>query len=227
MATISHSHGDEDWSASGDATEIALQVFAHKLGHGKPHLTHPPRAPKLTQVRSRDSGRGASQNRNMARTASHMGRRNSTADGQAKTGEATLSPPKATTQGAPVARAPGHYEMLVEHSFDSTVKRMTTAWRFLPEDGSDTESHVLVFMKGAVERTLDRCDFVGLDSSGPKLDDDARENITARMDLFAEEGLRVLALCGRREPIARAQELIDMPRDDIEKGFGFLGLVGI
>jgi magnesium-transporting ATPase (P-type) len=26
------------WDANGDPTEIALQVFSHKVGHGKPHL---------------------------------------------------------------------------------------------------------------------------------------------------------------------------------------------
>jgi Na+-exporting ATPase len=38
-ATI-HKSDDNKWEANGDATEIALQVFAHKLGHGQPHLTH-------------------------------------------------------------------------------------------------------------------------------------------------------------------------------------------
>jgi P-type Na+/K+ transporter len=28
----------------------------------------------------------------------------------------------------------GHYEMLVEHPFDSTIKRMSTVWEFIPED---------------------------------------------------------------------------------------------
>lgn len=39
MATISPSEEENgEWEANGDPTEIALQVFAHKAGHGKPHL---------------------------------------------------------------------------------------------------------------------------------------------------------------------------------------------
>ena len=38
--------------------------------------------------------------------------------------------------GFPRVKIDGHYEMLVEHPFDSTVKRMATAWEFIPEDAS-------------------------------------------------------------------------------------------
>ena len=38
MATLHLREGGE-WEANGDSTEIALQVFAHKAGHGKPHLS--------------------------------------------------------------------------------------------------------------------------------------------------------------------------------------------
>jgi len=38
MATIHRGTGEKGWNANGDPTEIALQVFAHKAGHGKPHL---------------------------------------------------------------------------------------------------------------------------------------------------------------------------------------------
>ena len=35
-----------------------------------------------------------------------------------------------------IARAPinGHFELLVEHPFDSTIKRMSTVWQFIPND---------------------------------------------------------------------------------------------
>lgn len=48
-ATI-HKGDENKWEANGDATEIALQVFAHKLGHGQPHLTH---QKKSHQIRSK------------------------------------------------------------------------------------------------------------------------------------------------------------------------------
>ena len=38
MATLKPGEGDRTWEADGDPTEIAIQVFAHKAGHGRPHL---------------------------------------------------------------------------------------------------------------------------------------------------------------------------------------------
>lgn len=43
------------------------------------------------------------------------------------------------------ARIDGHYEMLVEHPFDSTIKRMSTVWQFIPEDqGEDPNEYDLI-----------------------------------------------------------------------------------
>jgi len=33
--------------------------------------------------------------------------------------------------GAPIG---GHFELIVEHPFDSTIKRMSTVWEFIPND---------------------------------------------------------------------------------------------
>lgn len=38
MASIHKPVEGQSWGANGDPTEIALQVFAHKAGRGKPHL---------------------------------------------------------------------------------------------------------------------------------------------------------------------------------------------
>lgn len=38
MATLKRGEAGDNWEANGDPTEIAIQVFAHKAGHGKPHL---------------------------------------------------------------------------------------------------------------------------------------------------------------------------------------------
>jgi Na+-exporting ATPase len=38
MATLKRGKDGRSWEADGDPTEIAIQVFAHKAGHGKPHL---------------------------------------------------------------------------------------------------------------------------------------------------------------------------------------------
>ncbi|KAL7410384.1 hypothetical protein BDY24DRAFT_400352 [Mrakia frigida] len=191
MATL-HKGKEDRWEAAGDATEIALQVFAHKLGHGKPHLTHPKKKAAANQtnplspVQTRTSEHGASKKVAMD----------------------------------------GHYEIVVEHPFDSTVKRMSTVWKY--ESATEKRADMIVLMKGAVERILDRCAFIGLSpDTQVKLDEEGRQNIIARMDLLAGEGLRVLALASRVESREREAEIREMKRDDLEKNFCFLGLVGI
>lgn len=89
--------------------------------------------------------------------------------------------------------------MIVEHPFDSNVKRMTTVWKFEKDDGE--EQDLTVFTKGAVsvsslapasvsssdspssERILDRCVSIGLNpATQTKLDAETREDIIAHMD---------------------------------------------
>ena len=38
MATLKRGGDGKNWEANGDPTEIAIQVFAHKAGYGKPHM---------------------------------------------------------------------------------------------------------------------------------------------------------------------------------------------
>ncbi len=104
QATLARPSDDGQWDGNGDPTEIALQVAAYKLGHGKPYLT-------LAQ--------------------SPLARVNSTRSDRPQT-----------------AVFDGHYEQLVEHPFNSTVKRMSKAYRFVPAS-SASEGHVLCILKGA------------------------------------------------------------------------------
>lgn len=176
MATL-HKGESDAWEANGDATEIALQVFANKMGHGKGHLTHAHR--------------------------SH------------KTADAHI----------PKAKVEGHYEILVEHPFDSNVKRMSTAYAHFPSPGAEADE-ILIHMKGAVERVLDRCSHIGIGQIA-KLEAANKEEIIAKMDELAGEGLRVLALSAKRVPTTEKDSIATVPRDDLENGFCFLGLVGI
>ena len=127
----------------------------------------------------------------------------------------------------------GYYEMLCEHPFDSSIKRMSTAWIYHPSvyDEDRSDAHVLVFMKGATERVLDRCSFIGIAKNvhDPTTDltEMAKRDILGRMDELASEGLRVLSLCGRVYAVSDAEKIRTMPREDIERDLGFLGLVGI
>ena len=175
------SEENAQWEANGDPTEVALQVAAHKLGHGKPSLTHA--------------------HASLARTQS-----------------------VSSAHRASVAGHAGHYEQLVEHPFDSTVKRMSIAYRFVPDDGSS--GHVVCLMKGAVERVMERCTGVLAEGSA-EIGPQGMTDINNRVEELAEQGLRVLALCGKKIPVKEAETVRSMPRDEFERGFGFLGLAGI
>jgi Na+-exporting ATPase len=192
MSTIHH--GKEGyWQANGDATEVALQVWAHKMGRGKPHMTK------------------AKRPHHGERTQSHapLQRNNST-----------------VSTGIHKVPVDGHFELVVEHPFDSTIKRMSTVWQHVNDDGSNSGSGCIAFLKGAVERVLDRCEFIGLGDDKIPLTESEKANIISRMDALAAEGLRVLCLSGKRIQ-SRAEQLKVMPRDELESGMSFLGLAGI
>jgi magnesium-transporting ATPase (P-type) len=182
MATIHHDSKADTWQANGDATEIALQVFAHKLAHGKPNLTRMKKTNELTRINSKNSAVRASLN-------------------------------------------DGHFELVIEHPFDSTIKRMSTAYHLV---GSSTfpADVTYVFLKGAVERVLDSCAYVSLAEQQVPLTEDLKADIIARMDMLAAEGLRVLCLSGKKLEVS-PEKVKALPRDELESDMCFLGLAGI
>jgi magnesium-transporting ATPase (P-type) len=109
---------------------------------------------------------------------------------------------------------------------------MSTAWIYHPHQDEDlSAAHVVVFMKGATERLLDRCSFIGIEKglkdAGFSLPESVKRDVLSHMDNLAAEGLRVLSLCGRVFPAEEAEHIKSMSRDDLEQDMGFLGLVGI
>jgi Na+-exporting ATPase len=64
--------------------------------------------------------------------------------------ERVASGRSATAKRPRGAHLDGHYELLVEHPFDSTIKRMSVAYKFFPSEGSSEKEHVVLLMKGAV-----------------------------------------------------------------------------
>jgi Na+-exporting ATPase len=147
-----------------------------------------------------------------------------------------------------VARAPinGHFELIAEHPFDSTIKRMSTVWQFIPDEGQEgPEDYDLLLctpssrsvlgrptnvrpdMKGAVERVLDRCSYIGIGESRRPITQKDKDHIVRHVNAFADEGLRVLCLAGTQLPHSEKHFIITAPRADLEKDCGVLGLVGI
>lgn len=58
-ATIHKNHETDSWEANGDATEVAITVFVHKLGHGRAHLTRDLSKHNLEKTMSGQSDKGA------------------------------------------------------------------------------------------------------------------------------------------------------------------------
>jgi Na+-exporting ATPase len=133
------------WSATGEPTEIALQVMAMRVGHSK---------------------------------------------------EDVLS-----TQGLRLA---------AEHSFDSSVKRMTVVY-----EASDSQL-LSCFTKGATEVILPLVE---------GMNNPTKKAINAQADAMATQGLRVLCLA-RRSLAASDRDSVES-RTFVEHNLTFVGLVGL
>lgn len=172
---VKNDKGEEaGWEGHGDATEVALQVYAHKLGYGKPHLT--------TAVSERD-------------------------------------PDMVYTE------KPDRYELVVEHAFDSSIKRMTMVYVCTPA-AADTKSHLLVVTKGAFERVFEKCTRI-LASNGREVSANDAEDVNKQYESLASQGLRVLTMCCKQLPLSDLETVKTMNRDDLETDMSFLGLAGI
>ena len=88
----------------------------------------------------------------------------------------------------------------------------------------------LALLKGAVERVQDCCShYLAHSYAGPEhtvtLTPELKERTMETMEQLASQGLRVLALASRR--LIGVNDLDPLKREDVEKDFTFIGLVGI
>jgi len=123
---------------------------------------------------------------------------------------------------------------------------MSTIWQFIPSNGQESAEDydlllcmflsTLVFvrptsvqlgMKGAVERILDRCTYIGIGESRKVITHEERDNLARHANALSEEGLRVLGFAGTRFRYSMKDTIKTADRADVEKDCGFLGLVGI
>jgi len=102
-----------------------------------------------------------------------------------------------------------------EIPFSSERKRMTTIVR-----AGDV---VVAHMKGAPEVVLSLCDSVLNKGDLTELTENRRSLILKLNEEMASQGLRVLAIASRRLDASQT----DYSEESVEKGFTFLGLVGI
>lgn len=119
-------------------------------------------------------------------------------------------------EGITVREIEDRFEQVIEHPFDSSVKRMSIAYRNV----SGKSSEYLCLLKGAVERVLDCCVAIGDD----KMTEEARAEIMTMVDNLASQGLRVLAFARK----TTSRDVTSMTREEFESGdWSFLGLTGI
>jgi len=82
-------------------------------------------------------------------------------------------------------------------------------------------------MKGAVEKVLDRCSYIGIGESRRAITHKDRDNIVGHMNALADQGLRVLCFAGTQLPYSMQDPIKTADRADLENDCGVLGLVGI
>lgn len=169
LATVRFDQEEEKWQTTGEPTEIALQVFAHRFSLGKKSL----------------EGQG--------------------------------------------------WKQLGEFPFDSSIKRMSVIYDAPQgESGSIIETeNSMVFTKGAVERILDLCSYVGTGADQQPITDELKENVLQQMNNLASQGQRVLAIAYRpwdgkftaKQSSSPAED--EKLRGEVEQNLTLLGLAGI
>lgn len=189
------------WKSTGDPTEVALQVFAGKLGLGRPDLT----------------GEGPDVEERTLRPA--MGKvidygvpekdRVQFADGK---------------EAEKKKKKDARFELKAEFPFSSELKRMTTIYT----DKEDPEN-AYILIKGASERILDASvSFIPSPEAEPTttapLTPEVRNAFMEKYEELASQGLRVIGLAQRIVPLGQIEGI---EREAAEKDFTFLALVGI
>jgi len=107
------------------------------------------------------------------------------------------------------------YKRVNEIPFDSNRKRMSV----ITKHGSE----YIVFLKGAIDNTLELCNYIQLSTGSKKLTPELKNEILSYNDLMTRKALRVLAIAYRK--LSGVPHQVNV--DSIEKDLVFLGLVGM
>ncbi|TFK19872.1 calcium-transporting ATPase 3 [Coprinopsis marcescibilis] len=200
------------WKSTGDPTEVALQVFAMKLGLPRSSLT-------------RDMLELADDNRPTEDAIDDEKTRVRFMD----------------TDAAQAKAKAKRFELKIEYPFSSELKRMTTAYLDCGVEISDLgvqEENVFILIKGAAERILDTSiAYVPSPLTAPNvtapITPELKMAFLAKYEDLASQGLRVIGLGMRKITestlyggIENSTE-ITLTREEAEKDFTFLGLAGI
>lgn len=107
------------------------------------------------------------------------------------------------------------YKRVDELAFDSNRKRMSVVVKINGE--------YFLFLKGAVDNTIDLCSSIHLSSGIKKLSQEYKDGILNNNDRMAREALRVLCVAYRKLPGLPSKSTVNM----LENNLTFLGLVGM
>ncbi|KAF4564451.1 hypothetical protein EYR36_002385 [Pleurotus pulmonarius] len=220
VASIHQDHKGE-WKAIGDPTEVALQVFATKLGMGKRSLATGEKG--HGHHGSSTDGRSTVDDDEKSQSDSSSDSSSQDNDNDTKVSIATMDD------------EPRRYSLLAEFPFSSELKRMTTIYA----DKEDS-SRVVCFTKGAVERILDAStSYIPSPSTAPDvtapLSDEIKSQILQKAEELASQGLRVIAIAQRHFAypksstldVPRSSNKLSVTRAEAEQNFTFLGCAGI
>jgi Na+-exporting ATPase len=127
------------------------------------------------------------------------------------------------------------WHQVAEFPFDSGIKRMSVIYDAPANEGGSIiePNNSIVFTKGAVERVLDLCDYMGIGEAKTSMTEDTKESVLKQMNTLASQGQRVLAIAYRpwkgrySPPVTRTAEEDDKIRAGVEQGLTLLGLAGI
>ena len=110
----------------------------------------------------------------------------------------------------------GHPARVKQFHFDPQLRRMTTVDR----GGQD----LVVHTKGAPEEVIPRCLGLAMGPTERVLTEQDRSDLIERVNGWAHEGLRVLAVADRRLPVGTGASLT---RDEVESALTLTGLVAM
>lgn len=195
-----------EWKSTGDPTEVALQVFATKLGYGQPSLTVQDASKRSTSQVDISGGSETAEKVHFA-------------DGENAPEKEFKEVPRDLSE----FKGDKRFKFQIEFPFSSTVKKMSSVYY-------DTKKKEAVIMsKGAVERILECCTSyipnpLGAPETSAPLTDAVRASFIDKAEELASEGLRVIALAQRS---ADPDTVDEIAREDAEKDLTILALAGI
>ncbi|KXX81602.1 Calcium-transporting ATPase 3 [Madurella mycetomatis] len=134
------------------------------------------------------------------------------------------------------------WKQVAEFPFDSSIKRMSVIYDVPGNNDAELDANnSMVFTKGAVERILDLCSYVGYGGDREPMTAEMKDKILTQMTDFASLGQRVLAVAYREWPgkyvagkndgtesgSENGEKNEDAARSAVEQDLTLLGLAGI